>query len=68
MENKKNNSGFNYIKYSGIAFQMVIIILLFTFIGFRLDKHFTTKIPIFTLILSLSGVALSIYQLIRTIK
>ncbi|MBX2985385.1 MAG: AtpZ/AtpI family protein [Bacteroidia bacterium] len=70
MTYKKDNhdSGKNYIKYSGIAFQMIAIIFIFAYAGNWIDKHFSFKIPIFTLILSLTGVALSIYQLIRTIK
>ncbi|MCO6494608.1 MAG: AtpZ/AtpI family protein [Bacteroidetes bacterium] len=70
MANSNNNQNplKDYIKYSGIAFQMIVIICLSAFLGNWIDKHFDNKIPIFTLILSLSGVALSIYQLIRTIK
>ncbi|MEI7660629.1 MAG: AtpZ/AtpI family protein [Bacteroidota bacterium] len=50
----------DYARYSGMAIQMLVIILLGVFAGFRLDKWFHTK-PILTVIFSMISVALSIY-------
>ena len=57
--NPHNTDGF--IRYSSMAFEMLAIIGLFTFIGWKLDKWLENSIPVFVLILSLSGVCLGIY-------
>jgi F0F1-type ATP synthase assembly protein I len=49
-----------YARYSGMAIQMLAIILLGVFAGFKLDKWLHTR-PILTVILSIVSVALSIY-------
>lgn len=54
----------NYARYSGMAFQMLAIILVGVFGGFKLDEWFNTK-PLLTIILSLLAVALSIYYTTR---
>ena len=50
----------NYAKYSSMAFQMLVIILLGLFAGYKLDIWLHTK-PLLTVILSLSSVILAIY-------
>jgi hypothetical protein len=54
----------SYLKYSGMAFQMGAIIALFSLGGYYLDQYLST-LPLFTLIGSLSSVALSLYLFIR---
>jgi len=44
---------------------MLAIILLFTYAGVKLDAWIHIKIPIFTVILSLSGVVIAIYQVTK---
>ncbi len=56
---------YNYAKYSGIAFQMVAIILIGVFGGVKLDAYLQLKFPIFTVIFSLLSVFLSIYYVIK---
>lgn len=64
--NKPLNKGAqNFARYSGIAFQMIGIILLTTFGGTRLDKLTGWETPVFTIILSLLGVFAAIYLTIR---
>lgn len=53
-----------YARYSGMAFQMVAIILLGTYGGWKLDQWLNTK-PVFTVILVLISVVLSIYFVTR---
>jgi len=48
-----------------MAFQMVIIIGLGVFGGIKLDKWLHMRFPLFTLLLSLIAVALSIYYMIK---
>jgi F0F1-type ATP synthase assembly protein I len=50
----------DYARYSGMAFQMLAIILLGVFAGFKIDQWLGTR-PVLTVILSLLSVALSIY-------
>jgi len=59
----QNAKGF--ARYSSIAFQMVAIIGLFTFAGWKLDQWLNNKFPIFLLILSLSGVFIGIYTAVK---
>ncbi|MGQ9621001.1 MAG: AtpZ/AtpI family protein, partial [Bacteroidales bacterium] len=51
----------NYAKYTGLAFQMIAIILITVWAGTKLDKLFLLETPVFTIILSLLGVAAAIY-------
>lgn len=68
-QNKKEQSKkpplYSYAKYSGIAFQMLAIILIGVFGGVKLDAYLNLEFPIFTLILSLGSVFLSIYVVIK---
>jgi len=54
----------SYARYSSIAFQMLVIILLGVFAGFKLDHWLHTK-PIFTIILSFGSVILAIYSVTK---
>jgi hypothetical protein len=65
MEPSKKNPLKNYAKYSSIAFQMLVIILLGVFGGYKLDQYLELKFPVFTLVLSLASVALAIYYAIK---
>jgi ATP synthase protein I len=55
----------NYARYSGLAFQMVIIILAGTFGGIQLDKWVKFKFPVFTVVLSLGSVLLAMYIVLK---
>jgi len=64
---EKNNPGGGltaYSKYSTIAIQMVVIIVLTALGGVELDKLAGTK-PVFTVILSLLGVAAAMWLIIK---
>lgn len=61
--NRENLS--NYTKYTGIAFQMIIIILAGVFLGIKMDKWFQTNDPIFTAIITMLFVILAIYTVIK---
>jgi hypothetical protein len=55
----------NYAKYTGIAFQMAVIIFLGVFGGLQADKYLALKFPLFTLLLSVISIALAIYVAIK---
>jgi len=54
-----------YLKYSGLAIQMILIIGGGTYGGFRLDKYLGWKIPVFTLLLSMLSVGLAIWYAVK---
>ena len=62
--NKHKKSLNAYMKYSGLGVQMALVITVFALGGVKLDEWLDTK-PIFIIILSLSGVALSLYIFIK---
>lgn len=64
-EKKPKQQGNNYLKYSGMAFQMAAIITIGVFSGRKLDAWLQLKIPIFTLVLSLASVTGAIYVSIK---
>ncbi|WP_262712024.1 AtpZ/AtpI family protein [Formosa maritima] len=57
----------SYVKFSGIAFQMIAIIAIGTFIGVKLDENYPNKNNLFTLTFTLSSVIISIIFVIRRI-
>ena len=55
-----------YIKYSGLAFQMAALILLGYWLGGKIDKWLELSIPVFTIILILLFL-FSFYSLIKSL-
>ncbi|MEM1358622.1 MAG: AtpZ/AtpI family protein [Bacteroidota bacterium] len=53
-----------WLKYSGMGFQMIIIILVFTYAGVYLDEYMGWA-PYGTMVLSLIGVASGLYVALR---
>lgn len=66
-EGRNSNMGV-YARYSAIALQMGVVIAGSTIGGFKLDQWLNLHFPIFTVVLSLLGVGLAIYLLIRTVS
>jgi F0F1-type ATP synthase assembly protein I len=60
------NKGLNdFGRYSGMAFQMIAIILVTTWGGIQLDKLAKFHTPVFTIILSILGVFAAIYTAVK---
>lgn len=60
------NKGLNdFGRYSGMAFQMIAIILVTTWGGIQLDKLVKFHTPVFTIILSILGVFAAIYTAVK---
>jgi hypothetical protein len=53
------------MRYASMGTQMLVIIALGVFGGYKLDKYLQFKIPVFTLVLSLLSVAAAIYLSIK---
>jgi F0F1-type ATP synthase assembly protein I len=67
-ESQKNlqNKGIrDFARYSGLAFQMLGIILVTAWGGVKLDKLTGWHTPVFTIVLSLLGVFAAIYIAIK---
>lgn len=56
------------LKYSGIAFQMAVIMLGGIFLGKYLDKYFETESDIFTAFLAVLAVGVALYVTLKDIK
>jgi hypothetical protein len=54
-----------YARYSSLALQMLVIICLGVFGGVKLDEWLKLGFPVFTIVLSVLSVILSIYQAVR---
>lgn len=76
MINKENSKGqdqkpkerLNTIaKFSGIGFQMLAIIGLGVFVGFKLDEKYPNKHNLFTVIFSLAAIGVALYSVIKQV-
>lgn len=63
---KLNKAGAFY-RYTTMAMQMMLTMLVFVFAGFYIDKWLELKFPVFTLVLTLAGVAGALYSVIRNL-
>ncbi len=64
-KNEFNNNLKLYSKYSSIAVQMLIIILIGVFGGIKIDQWIGWEFPVFTVILSILAVLFAIYIVIK---
>jgi ATP synthase protein I len=58
----------DYAKYSAIGFQMIAIIGLFTYGGYRIDESAHHQTKWVTAVLALVGVFISMYVVISSLK
>jgi hypothetical protein len=58
----------NLAKFSGIGFQMVAAIGIFSYTGYKIDEALGHQVKWVTAILSLAGVFISLYMVIKSIK
>lgn len=72
MEKKKEKDGKKLpnaiLKYTGMAVQMAVTIMLGVFGGRKLDAYYEMETPIFTLILSVVGVGAALYLTIKDLN
>lgn len=68
---QKGNNGkqtSNLAKFTGIAFQMVAIIGVFAYAGYKIDQHAGHQTKWVTAVLSLAGVFIAMYTVIKSLK
>ena len=64
---KKPKQPNKYVKFSGMAFQMGAIIALGCWGGLKLDEKFQNDSQLFTIVLSLLSIFVSMYLVIRDV-
>lgn len=67
-EQQKVKQNTNLAKYTGIGFQMLATIGIFTLIGYKIDENSNSKRPLFTALFSLFGVIISLVQVVRSLQ
>jgi len=58
----------DYVKFTGMGFQMVAIIGVFTYVGYRIDLSAQHQTKWVTAVLALIGVFISMYVVISSLK
>ena len=67
-DDNSGKQGNAYIRFTGMAFQMIIIIGAFAFAGYKIDQAANHSTKWVTAALSLIGVFISLYLVIRSVK
>jgi F0F1-type ATP synthase assembly protein I len=68
LPNKKQNQSNSYLKYSGLAIQLLAAIGVCGWIGYKIDQWLQMKYPVFMLVLGFLGFGGSLYQVYRSIN
>ena len=55
----------NYMKYSGMAMQMAVMLMIGTYLGKKLDERFATEQPYFTALLALLFLLAALYLILK---
>lgn len=61
----ENKSGNTILKFAGVAVQMGVIIGLSAWGGTELDNYLNYEKPVFAVVFSLFGIAISLYLIIK---
>lgn len=67
-DKEKDKNTTNFIKYSGMGFQMLVTIGLFVFAGYKIDAYRASGKPLFVALLGVLGVIISLYQVVRQLN
>jgi hypothetical protein len=65
---KKENQTNTYLKYSGLALQLLLTIGVFGWLGHLLDSYLAFTFPVFLLLFGFAGFAGMMVYLYRTIN
>jgi hypothetical protein len=68
MSSDRKPKGYEYLKYSGLAFQMFFTILLGWFIGSKIDGWLGLSKPVFALTLLMLFLAGFFYKLVKDLS
>jgi F0F1-type ATP synthase assembly protein I len=67
-EPKKPGRYDDYLKYSGLAFQLVIAIGIMGLLGYRLDQYLGFSFPLFMLLFGMVSFGWLLYKLYRSLN
>ncbi len=67
-DENENQSMNAYAKYSAVGFQMIAIIGIFTYAGYKIDQSAHHSVQWVTATLALIGVFISLYIVIKSLK
>ena len=65
---KKLNQYNSYLRYSGLAVQLLGTIFLTGWIGHKIDQWLELKLPVFMIVLGLLGFGGTMYQVYKSIN
>lgn len=65
---RKLNQVNGYLKYSSLAIQLLVVIGLFGWIGYKIDGWLNFKFPLFMLLLGFASFGGMMYQVYRSIN
>ncbi len=66
--NPDTNQRKGYVKFAGLAFQMLAAILLGVWLGMKLDQWLGFKYPIFTIVLAFLMLLGGMYYLVKSVS
>lgn len=67
-EPKKQNPFNSYLRYSGLALQLLVTIGVFGWLGYQLDRYLSLTFPAFMLVFGLIALAGMLYQVYRSLN
>jgi F0F1-type ATP synthase assembly protein I len=68
VEEKEKGKNNLYLRFTSVFIQMAVVITGFTFLGVYLDGKNEIKTPLWTIILSLLGVFISMYLIFKEVQ
>lgn len=66
--NKKLSQSNSYLKYSSLAIQLLVVIGVFGWLGFKIDQWLGINFPAFLLLLGFASFGGMMYQIYRSIN
>ncbi|QOI96603.1 MAG: AtpZ/AtpI family protein [Flammeovirgaceae bacterium] len=67
-EPKKPNPFNAYLRYSGLALQLLLTIGVFGWLGYKLDSYLRFSFPVFMLLFGVLALAGMLYQVYRSLN
>jgi hypothetical protein len=65
---RKLNQSNSYLKYSGLAIQLLVVIGVFGWLGYKIDGWLELKFPAFLLLLGFLSFGAMMFQIYRSIN
>ncbi|WP_432803726.1 AtpZ/AtpI family protein [Chitinophaga horti] len=54
-----------YLRYIGLGFQLIALIGLALFVGYKIDQWANMRFPLFMIVLSLLAIALLLWRIVK---